>query len=278
MAKGYPTEKLLQKVIEDLSDFLPYLVLVGGWIAYLYQKHVWPQELIENLKKANLNGKSMNPAVNASVPLTTTDMDFGVTLISYPGEESIADRIRKLGYGERHVAMDRMVPFVPIAHGKDENEQAEVEFITVLNPPRHVHERLVGKEIKLNNIRHFEILLENIKRVRLFSHDVQIPTEEAFVFHKLLTFTLRESEDKKRKDLYYVYFMLRFCPDKIKLVNAVKGLIKSRKEGNNVMNNIKASFANKDDKGPVAIDSENGADYFISNVRQDAYDRLMQLL
>lgn len=269
MVEGYPTEKLLGKVIEDLSDFLPYLVLVGGWIPYLYQKHVWPQELTGQ--------KPGTGAVQSSTPLSTTDMDFGVTLIAYPGKESIADLVRRLGYGERHVSMDRMVPFVPIAKGKEANERAEVEFITILNPPSHVHEKLVGKEIKLNNIKHFEILLENSRRIIFFSQEVQIPTEAAFVFHKLLTFILRENEDKKKKDLYYAYFMLRFCPNKEKLVHEVKGLINDRKEGKKVLSNIKAFFAHKDDKGPVAIERENGTDYFISNVRQDAFDRVMQL-
>lgn len=270
MAKGYPTEKLLRKVIDDLSDFLPYLVLVGGWIPYLYQKHVWPNELA---------GKDTGyGSLQSSTPLTTTDMDFGVTLVSYPGKESIADRVRKLGYSERHVSMDRMVPFVPIAKGKGKDEKAEVEFLTILNPPKHVHEKLVGKEIKMNKIKHFEILLENVRKIQFFSRELQIPTEEVFVFHKLLTFVLRENEDKKRKDLYYVYFMLRFCLDKLKLGKEVGNLIKSRKEGKKVLSNIKTFFAHKDDKGPVAIERENGADYFISNVRQDAYDRIVQLL
>jgi hypothetical protein len=154
---------LLHKVIDDLSDFLPYLVLVGGWIPYLYQKHVWPQELTGQ--------KPGMGAVQSSTPLSTTDMDFGVTLIAYPGEESIADLIRRLGYGERHVSMDRMVPFVPVAKGKEDNERAEVEFITILNPPKYVHEKLVGKEIKLNTILHFEILLENIRKIQFFSKE-----------------------------------------------------------------------------------------------------------
>jgi hypothetical protein len=272
LADGYPTEKLLGKVIEDLSDFLPYLVLVGGWIPYLYQKHIWPKELIGK----NFEGSALN-SVTVSV-LTTTDMDFGVTLVSYPGEESIADRVRKLKYGERHVSMDRMVPFVPIAKGKDDNEKAEVEFITILNPPRHVHEKLVGKEIKLNTIQHFEILLEGTRRVRFCSQEIQIPTEATFVFHKLLTFILRENENKQWKDLYYAYFMLRFCPDKTRLVNEVKGSIKNRKEGKKVLSNIKAFFSHKDDKGPVAIDREIGRDYFISGIRTDAFEKITQLL
>lgn len=266
MARGYPTEKLLRKVIDDLSAFLPYLVLVGGWIPYLYQKHVWPAQILADSKSVTL-------------PSATTDMDFGVTLVSYPGKESIADRVRKLDYGERHVDMGRMSsPFVPIAKGEEENEKAEVEFITILNPPKHVHEKLVGKEIKLNNIKHFEILLENVRKIVFFSQEVQIPTEAAFVFHKLLTFVLRKNEDKERKDLYYAYFMLRFCPDKTRLVNEVRDLIKKRKEGKKALGNIKAFFTHKDSKGPVAIERENGTDYFISNVRQDAYERIVQLL
>ena len=270
MVEGYPTEKLLRKVIDDLSDFLPYLVLVGGWIPYLYQKHVWPKEL---------TGQGLGTGVlQSSTPLTTTDMDFGVTLVSYNGDESIADRVRKLGYSERHVDMGRMVPFVPVVKGKEANEKAEVEFITVLNPPKHIHEKLIGKEIVLNTIKHFEIVLEYTRKIEFFSQEVQIPTESVFVFHKLLTFVLRENEDKKRKDLYYVYFMLRFCPDKTKMVNEVKEFIENRKEGKKVLSNIKAFFAHKDDKGPVAVERENGTDYFISNVQEDAFERMAQLL
>ncbi|GEM_PF-705382 len=270
MVDGYPTEKLLRKVIDDLSDFLPHLVLVGGWIPYLYKQHIWPEELT-----AKRRGEGV---LHAATVVTTTDMDFGVTLIAYSGKESIADHVRMLGYGERHLYSDKMSsPFVPIAKGKNDNEKAEVEFITVLDPPPHVHEKLVGKEILLNKLRDFGILLENTRRIEFFSQKVQIPTEATFVFHKLLTFVLRENEDKKRKDLYYAYFMLRFCPDKTRLVNEVKDLIKKRKEGKKVLGNIQSFFAHKDDKGPVAIERENGTDYFISNVRTDAYQRITQL-
>ena len=152
-----------------------------------------------------------------------------------------------------------------------------MEFITVLNPPGHVHEKLVGKEIKLNNIEHFEILLENTRKITFFSQEVQIPPEATFVFHKLLTFVLRENEDKKRKDLYYAYFMLRFSPDKARLAGEVKNLIHKRTEGREVMNNIKTFFAHKDAKGPVFIEKEIGPDDFIRNVRSDAYERIKQL-
>jgi len=58
LSNTYPGEKLLVKVINDLADFLPYLVLVGGWVPYIYAKYVWKN--VPNLT------------------VTTTDIDFGV--------------------------------------------------------------------------------------------------------------------------------------------------------------------------------------------------------
>ena len=48
-----------------------------------------------------LNNKSFTGSIIGSFPITTTDMDFGVMITSYPGDESIADRVRKLGYKAR---------------------------------------------------------------------------------------------------------------------------------------------------------------------------------
>ena len=266
MSKRYASEYLLIKVINDLSDFLPYLVLVGGWIPYLYAKYIWTTAL------NNTTG-----SVAGSFPLTTTDMDFGVMITSYPGDESIADRVRKLGYGERHVSMDRLIPFVPIVKGKEDNEKAEVEFITIRKPPKALVEKLVGKEIKLNTIVHFNLLLESPITVNLFSRTVQIPSEAIFIFHKLLTFVKRENKEKLRKDLYYAYYMLRFSPNKDKVIHEIRKLIQSKKEGKFVLGNIKKYFRMEDDKGPVLIEQENGPDDYISNVREDAYKRIIKL-
>lgn len=280
MADSYPTEKLLSKVINDLSDFLPYLVLVGGWIPYLYKQYVWLDDLKKELESAKPGSEPFHPIVNATMPLLTTDMDFGagVPFVTYSGDESIADRIQKLGYGERHVSMDRMRPFVPIAKGADGHEKAEVEFITVPEPPEDLHEKLVGTAIKLNKLENFGILLENTRKISVFSHEFQIPTEAAFVFHKLITFVLRENENKRRKDLYYAYYMLRFCPNKGKLVTEIKALIDKLNEGESVRQNIEFFFKSKDDKGPVAIEHEAGTDQFIRNIRTDAFERITQLV
>lgn len=269
MSKRYASEELLIKVINDLSDFLPYLVLVGGWIPYLYAKYIW----------ANiLNNRKFAGDVVGTSPLTTTDMDFGVMITPYPGEESIADRVRKLKYDEHHVSMDRPIPFVPVVKGKGEDEKAEVEFITIKKPPKILTDKLVGKEIKLNTIKHFNLLLESPITVNLFSCQIQIPSEAIFIFHKLLTFIDRENKEKLRKDLYYSYYMLRFSPNKDKVIPEIQGLIQDKKEGKSVISNIKRYFRTEDDKGPVLIEQENGPDYYISNVREDVYKRIIEIL
>jgi len=254
----YPAEKLLLKVIGDLSDFLPYLVLVGGWIPYVYAKYIW------------LDVPEM--------AVITTDIDFGVVIKEFEGSESIASRIRKLDYGERHISMDRMIPFVPVVKGTSESEKAEVEFLTATKAPEYIKEKLVGKEIKINEIKYFDILLESSVTVTMAGCEVQIPKDSLFVFHKLLTFVQRGNEDRLRKDLYYSYYMLRFCPEKDRLMKEINSLIKLKKEGKKVDSNINRYFKHIDSKGPVLVERENGPDDFISNIRKDVYERFTKLL
>lgn len=272
MSKESPGEKLLIKVIEDLVDFLPYLVLVGGWVPFIYAKYIWSYA-------GNGGTPSAAPAQRHYIPavLTTTDVDFGVPIVSYHGKESIADRVRKLGYGERHVSMDRMFPFVPIVKDAAGKVKAEVEFITDPKVPKKILNKLVGQEIKINEIQHFSLLLSSVTTAQLGGKKIQIPTEAMFTFHKLLTFVSRENIDKLKKDLYYVYFMLRFCPEKEQLIKNVMAFIKKLKEGKQVKENMKEYFSSVDSKGPRLVEEENGPDAYISNVRRDVFDRFKAL-
>jgi hypothetical protein len=268
LPKEFPGEKLLIKVIDDLADFLPYLILVGGWVPCIYSKYIWPFRLNNSSSGEIFTQRHFIPVV------TTTDVDFGISVVSYPGEESIADRVRRLGYGERHVSMDRLVPFVPIVKDANGDLKAEVEFITDPKVPKKIINKVVGQEIKINEIKHFGLLLSSITIAKMGAREIQIPTESMFVFHKLLTFVDRENKEKLRKDLYYVYYMLRFSPKKEQLADDVVQLIKKQKEGKQVKENLEDYFDSVDSKGPLFVEEENGPDAYISNVRQDAFDKL----
>lgn len=257
MSKTFLGEKLLIKVIDDLADFFPYLVLVGGWVPYIYAKYIW-----KNVP---------------TLAVTTSDIDFGVGIKGFDGKDTVASRVQRLGYGERHVSMDRMIPFVPIVKDAAGGLKAEVEFITDPTVSKKIVSKIIGMEIKINEIEHFSLLLESAITAKVDKRKIQIPTESMFVFHKLLTFVQRQNREKLKKDIYYVYYMLRFCPRKEHLVDDVIALIKVRKEGKQVRQNLNAYFSSVDSKGPLFVEEENGPDAYIDNLRQDVFERFNKL-
>lgn len=114
--------------------------------------------------------------------------------------------------------------------------------------------------------------------VKMGEVNIQIPVESVFTFHKLLTFIERQAKEKLKKDLYYVYYMLRFCPKKEQLADDVISLIKKRKEGKKAAQNLIEYFSSIDSKGPLFVEQENGPDSYIDDVKQDVFDRFNGLL
>lgn len=257
MSETFPAEKLLIKVIDDLADFLPYLVLVGGWVPYIYAKYIW-----KNVP---------------DLAVFTSDIDFGVGNKKFTGKDSVASRLRMLNYGERHVSMDRMNPFVPIVKDIANDLKSEVEFIADPAVSKKLIDQLIGREIKVNEIDNFNLLLESVEKVTINKQKIQIPTEAMFVFHKLLTFVQRKNSQKFKKDLYYVYYMLRFSPDKEELIKKVNSLIKNKEQGKIVKQNIRKYFASVDSEGPLLVEQENGPDAYIDNLKQDIFERFNSL-
>ena len=257
MSEKFPAEELLIKVIDDLADFLPYLVLVGGWVPYVYAKFIW--------------GGTPNLAVS------TSDIDFGVSNKQFLGKDTVTSRVRMLNYGERHVSMDRMYPFVPVVQLPSASLKAEVEFITDPKVPKKAIEQLIGGAIKINEIENFHLLLESLTTAMIHKHTVQIPTTSMFVFHKLLTFVQRGNKIKFKKDLYYVYYLLRFSPDRQQLIDDICFLIKGREQGKQVVQNLNKYFKSIDADGPLLVEQENGPDPYISDVRKDVFERFKNL-
>ena len=252
---------LLLKVLADLHDFLPYLVLVGGWVPYLYFRYLWKGIRHE--------------------PLTTVDIDFGFKEAPAGKSETIADRVRKKHYGEHHLSMDRSIPFVPVAHLEKEGLRADVEFITGTDTPDAVKKRLIGREIKINEIKDFEILLESPVKLDVEGREVYITKPSIFTLHKLLTFNQRERPDKQQKDLYYAYYVLFFSPDKEQLTQEISEHIAQFKQGGAVKQNIKKYFEDPYAKGPTYIVEGTGGSAIktlVPDIRQDAYERIGALI
>ncbi len=236
--------QLLLKVLDDLHDFLPYLVLVGGWVPYLYARYLW-------------KGIQHDP-------LTTVDIDFGFKDAPERKTETIADRVRKKAYGEHHVSMDRSVPFVPIVRVGKGDLKADVEFITALTTSETVKEKLVGREIKINEIKDFEILLESPIKIDVERRSIKVPKPSIFTFHKLLAFSQRER-----------------TPEKEKLAHEIAEHIAKFKQGRAVKQNIKKYFEDPYAKGPTWIMEGTGGaamKMLVPDIRQDAYERIVSFI
>ena len=251
---------LLLKVLRDLEAFLPYLVLVGGWVPLLYSRYLW------GIKQE---------------PLTTIDIDFGFKDVPYKGNWTVADQVVKMNYGEHHFAIGRAIPFVPIVKIEKKDLKADVEFITGPETSSGIKERLIGREILINTIQDFDILFENTMMLDVEGFPITVPNPAIFVFHKLLTFDQRTALDKKSKDLFYVYYFLFFSPDHEKLSHMVRDLIQKHPAGRRVKVNIEKYFEDRDAKGPTMIAKGafgSAIPGLISDILDDAYQRITALI
>lgn len=100
---------ILFKTLSDLKDFLPNLVLVGGWVPYVYALYVW---------------KGV-----AALPHYTTDVDMGIRPHPKKMPGTIYERLAKLRYPEKHVQMDRLFPIIPLIETQKGVVPAPLEFL-----------------------------------------------------------------------------------------------------------------------------------------------------
>lgn len=250
-------EAIFFNVLEDISDYLPDLTLVGGWMPYIYSRFLW---------KTSVRN-----------PVTTVDIDFGVDQ-SVAGDYSktIFETLSSLDYKERHLKMDRMFPVVLY------KEKVPIEFITYPAVDIKAIEKMVGQQIQINKIDKFDFLLKHRISINIQgkqknkSYRINCPKPSAFLYHKGATFIDRENKEKQAKDLYYMYFILRYAPD---LDEVLKEVTQYKEKGylTSVTDNVNKFFERVSSQGCLLIEQENGPDDYIHDVRQDIFERFKDL-
>ena len=132
----------------------------------------------------------------------------------------------------------------------------------------------------INKIEKFDFLLKHRISISIQakkkSYILNCPKPSAFLYHKGATFIDRENKEKQAKDLYYMYFILRYAPDIDAILNEIS---QYRQKGNftNTPDNINKFFERVSSQGCLLIEQENGQDEFIHDVRQDVFDRFKRL-
>ena len=249
-------ERVFYEILEDLREYLNVLTLVGGWVPFVYARHVW------HLSISNL--------------VTTADIDFGVSgKPSLSMGRTVYETLSSLDYRERHVRLGRLWPVVFYRGGK-----IPVEFIADPRSDLKAIADTLGPQIPLNRIEGFDFLLENRMMVRMKTragvHRIFCPTPAAFLYDKLGTFSSRENELKKAKDLFYAYFVLRYSPGLPELYRQIR-LYKKQGIFSHIDSDLRSFFGTLTSPGPLWIEKENGPDEFIDNVRRDAFTRFNEL-
>jgi len=200
-------ERVFLDTLVALSPGLPDLVIVGGWCPYLYATYLWRKKI-------------------PNIP-TTLDVDLGVTETGpRKFEATVYDRLKQMGLAMERIHEEDPEPIEFIY--KKKHLEMKLEFITSFETSNDTLNRFLGRKLACHRIEAFEILLEGPLTLHVGrpqrSLAVQVPRPELFLYHKGITFVSRSDSMKRDKDLFYVYFILRFSPDRSGLLEAVSHL------------------------------------------------------
>lgn len=258
MIKLNEIEAIFFRVLKDLKDYLNDLTLVGGWVPYIYTRFLWNNVLAK--------------------PITTVDIDFGFGDVKEKVySKTIFDKLSSLDYTERHLEIGKIYPVVLYKKGK-----IPIDFITFPEIGNDIIEKFIGRQIDINKIDMFDFLIKyrmpiNIKnKYRKVSSEIYCPKPSAFLYQKGAVFIDREDEQKRAKDLHYIYFILRYAPD-IDII--FKEIIEYHKKGyfKNISQNLSKYFERSASQGCLMVEKENGPDDYIDDLRQDIFERFKKL-
>ncbi len=252
-------EFLFFEVINDLKEYLEDLVVVGGWLAFLYSRFLWRKVSIE--------------------PITTVDIDLGLrgkTNKKYLS--NIYQVLSKLDYEQHHINLGKIYPVVFYKKGK-----IPVEFIVDSGVNNKKLENILGMQINLNKVEKFDFLLLNTILLKtrggkpVNTYFIKCPKPSAFLYHKGATFADREDKAKQAKDLYYMYFILRNAEELDTILNEIRQYHNKGYFVNEFIG-IKKYFKDRNSPGCLMIERENGPDEYITDIRTDIFNRFNQLL
>lgn len=183
----------LIKTLILVKDYLPEIVLGGGWVPLMYQHYF-------------LGNKSI-------FPILTKDIDFMVNnKVPIIKDKSIDTILTEAGlkpefYGEG---------IKPVVHytGKIGEHEVAIEFLTDLKGKGDKNIIEVQPGLNAEALRYISLSVNHTINLEIddavkYGSDsalkVRIPNPGAFVFHKGLVFPLRKEHTKKEKDLYYIF-------------------------------------------------------------------------
>ncbi len=132
-------EKGFIETVEILKEYLPQMVIVGGWCPYLYARYLWERKI-------------------PNIP-TTFDIDLGVLETgSKHFETTVYDKLKSAGLALERLYADEETPVEFIY--KKSTVELKIEFITSFETSDDTLNRFLGSQLACNRIEAFELLLK----------------------------------------------------------------------------------------------------------------------
>lgn len=242
---------VLLRSLTDLKEFLPNLMLVGGWVPYIYQQYLWKDVIIK--------------------PHHTTDIDYGLNMAGHSKVKgTIYNKLASLHYPERHLQMNKLTPVQFLVQARDNDIPTPIEFICDIDVSASAVQKIVGDQLVINSLPDFKMLFTEQLDVNVEGIKISIPSESIFVFHKLATLVHRENLSKVAKDLYYIYYILRFSPNVKKIKDSFVGYKKTEVwlPVKKVLTNY---FATINSKGVEMVEKEFGPDSILTDMKRHIF-------
>jgi hypothetical protein len=240
------------KTLWILRDYLPVIVIGGGWVPLLYYHYL-------------LADKSREP-------IRTRDIDLFVDIqVPMLGDKTVDRLLLEAGFKATFKSSDTP----PVIHyeGTIDGEEVEIEFLTNQRGPRDDVVIEVQKGLHAEALRFISIPISHAIEVTIDDfriggeyHPLRVkaPSPEAYIFHKVLIFERRKDKQKKAKDLYYIFDILANCPELRERI--IEGLKRFEKEYlswfSRFISNLQKSFSDLTAGGILMISSQRPAGAF----------------
>jgi hypothetical protein len=191
----------LFKTLGVLREYLPEIVVGGGWAPFLYHRY-----LFRDFKREPIFTRDIDLMVRSNVPVL--------------GEKTIDRALLEAGLKTVFKSTDNP----PLIHyeGRIDGVDVEIEFLTDLTGSEIAKVKKVQSDLHAEALRHISLVFENVIAITITDVSeiedtdpmlVRVPTPAAYIFHKGLIFQRRRDSRKMFKDLYYIFDILTGCGD-----------------------------------------------------------------
>lgn len=207
-------------VYKNLSQVIPDLVLVGGWVPTVYFEYEWK--------------------VNA-YPIQTRDVDIGLSPNVKIKKKLVSQSIDSSQYTQKHFQLGKLTPYQVIYQGK-----IPVDFLSDPEDIKHVQSLVLGNDILLHPSTHYRFLLEKVMTVVCEGLKIRVPQMVRYIIHKIHVYL--QNPQTRQRDMATVFYCLSRSPRNKEIKDEIISLKKSDVFVKKTMNQLSQVCNSKDSR------------------------------